>query len=90
MLLSRQLVSGYEGDHPDLVSVVLNAHGFNDLLEQITFLGRAEHAQQTIISLTRTAKAQADGAANRLAAHAGQRPAADRRGRDPGPGAGRA
>ena len=68
MLLSRQLVSGYEGDHPDLVSVVLNAHGFNDLLEQITFLGRAEHAQQTIISLTRTAKAQADGAATRLAA----------------------
>ncbi|MEO8968141.1 MAG: transglycosylase family protein [Solirubrobacteraceae bacterium] len=67
MLLSRQLVSGYEGDRPDLVSVVLNAHGFNDLLEQITFLGRAEHAQQTIISLTRTAKAQADGAATRLA-----------------------
>ena len=68
MLLSRQLVSGYEGDHPDLVSVVLNAHGFNDLLEQITFLGRAEHAQQTIIALTRTAKAQADGAAARLKA----------------------
>jgi len=67
MLLSRQLVSGYEGDRPDVVSVVLNAHGFNDLLEQITFLGRAEHAQQTIIALTRTAKAQADRAATRLA-----------------------
>lgn len=65
MLLSRQLVS--EGDRPDVVSVVLNAHGFNDLLEQITFLGRAEHAQQTIIALTRTAKVQADRAATRLA-----------------------
>lgn len=71
MLLSRQLVSGYEGDHPDLVSVVLNAHGFNDLLEQITFLGRAEHAQQTIITLTRVAKGQADRAATRLTAMQG-------------------
>ena len=66
MLLSRQLVSGYEGDHPDVVSVVLNAHGFNNLLEQITFLGRVEHAQQTIMTLTRTAKTQADRAATRL------------------------
>jgi septal ring factor EnvC (AmiA/AmiB activator) len=67
LLLGRQVVSSYEGDHPDLVSVVLNAHGFNDLLEQISFLGRAEHQQQTIISLTRTAKAQATQAADQLA-----------------------
>ena len=67
MLLSRQLISSYEGDHPDLVSVVLNARGFNDLLEQITYLGRAEHAQQTIIGLTKLAKSQADRAARRLA-----------------------
>ena len=75
MLLSRQLISSYEGDHPDLVSVVLNARGFNDLLEQITYLGRAEHAQQTIIGLTKQAKAQADRAAQRL----GTLQAADRR-----------
>jgi septal ring factor EnvC (AmiA/AmiB activator) len=65
--LSRQLVGSYESSKPDLVSVVLNAHGFSDLLEQIDFLGRAEHVQQSVITATRVAKAQADQAARRLA-----------------------
>jgi septal ring factor EnvC (AmiA/AmiB activator) len=68
MLLSRQLVSSYEGDKPDLVSVVLNADGFNNLLDQVAFLGQAERQQQTIIGVTRTAKNQADRAARQLAA----------------------
>lgn len=67
MLLSHQLVASYEGDRPGLVSVVLDSSGFNNLLEQIDFLGRAEHQQQTIISITRRAKQQADRAAARLA-----------------------
>ncbi len=67
MLLSRQLVSSYEGSQPDLVSVVLNASGFNNLLEQIAFLDRAEHQQQVVIALTRQAKREADAAAARLA-----------------------
>jgi septal ring factor EnvC (AmiA/AmiB activator) len=66
MVLSRQLVSSYEGDKPDLVRVVLDANGFTDLLEKIDFLHRAEQQQQTIIQFTRRAKAQADGAAVRL------------------------
>ena len=45
VLLSRQLVSSYETDRPDLVSVVLNAHGFTDLLESLDFLHRAEQQQ---------------------------------------------
>jgi septal ring factor EnvC (AmiA/AmiB activator) len=65
--LARQLVSSYETDKPDLISVVLNAHGFNDLLDELNFLGRLEHQQQTIIAFTRNAKAQADAAARRLA-----------------------
>jgi septal ring factor EnvC (AmiA/AmiB activator) len=67
LILSRQLISSYEGDHPDLVSVVLNARGFPALLEQINFLGRAESQQRTIITFTRQAKAQADQAATQLA-----------------------
>ncbi len=67
MLLARQLVSGYERDKPDLVSVVLDARGFDDLLEQISFLGRAERQQQTVISFTRQAKLEADRAAEQLA-----------------------
>ena len=34
-ILRAQLVSQYESTPPDLVSVILNANGFNDLLEQI-------------------------------------------------------
>ena len=67
-ILSRQLVAGYENDKPDLVSVVLEARGFNDLLEQLDFLRRAERQQQSIITITRNAKARADAAARRLAA----------------------
>jgi hypothetical protein len=70
MLLSLQLRSSYEGDRPDLVSVVLNANGFNTLLEQINFLSRAEHQQQSMIFVTKLAKAEAAQAANQLAATA--------------------
>ncbi|MFZ0042568.1 MAG: transglycosylase family protein [Solirubrobacteraceae bacterium] len=65
--LARQLTSSYESGKPDLMTVVLNANGFNDLLDQIHFLGQAEHVQQTTISITRTAKAEAAAAAQRLA-----------------------
>jgi septal ring factor EnvC (AmiA/AmiB activator) len=65
-LLSRQLVSSYESGSPDLVSVVLESHGFNDLLERITYLRDAEHQQQGIIAITRSAKAQADAATRQL------------------------
>ena len=66
-LLARQLVSSYESDSPDLVSVVLESNGFNDLLERITYLRDAEHQQQAIIAITRSAKARADAATRRLA-----------------------
>ncbi len=65
-LLGRQLVSSYESGSPDLVSVILEANGFKDLLERITYLRDAEHQQQAIIAITRIAKAQADAAAHRL------------------------
>src|SRR5690349_17683505 len=32
-VLARQLVASYESDNPDIVTVVLNATGFRDLLE---------------------------------------------------------
>jgi septal ring factor EnvC (AmiA/AmiB activator) len=66
-LLARQLVSSYESNSPDLVSVVLESTGFKNLLEQITYLRDAEHQQQSIIGITRSAKAQAAAATIRLA-----------------------
>jgi septal ring factor EnvC (AmiA/AmiB activator) len=66
-LLARQLVSGYESGTPSLVSVVLNSSGFQNLLNQINFLGRAEHEQKSLITATAVAKRQATAAARRLA-----------------------
>jgi septal ring factor EnvC (AmiA/AmiB activator) len=66
-LLARQLVSGYESDSPDLVSIILESRGFTDLLDKIQYLRSAEHEQNQLIAVTRTAKAQADRAARRLA-----------------------
>jgi septal ring factor EnvC (AmiA/AmiB activator) len=68
MLLARQLVSNYESGSPDLVTVLLEANGFKDLLEKISFLRDAERQQQAIITFTRQAKARADAATRRLAA----------------------
>ena len=65
-LLARQLVSDYERDKPDLIGVVLDARGFNDLLEQIDFLKRAQGQTQSIIRITRTDKTAADNAQHRL------------------------
>ena len=65
-LLALQLVSDYERDKPDLIGVVLDARGFNDLLEQIDFLKRAQGQTQSIIKITRTDKAAADNAQHRL------------------------
>jgi septal ring factor EnvC (AmiA/AmiB activator) len=67
-LLAVQLRSGYESPRPTLVSVVLSAHGFDDLLDQLSFLGRAENEQQRLIAFTASAKHQADTVASRLAA----------------------
>jgi peptidoglycan hydrolase CwlO-like protein len=65
--LERQLVSSYESSNPDLVSIVLEANGFNDLLSRITYLRDVERQMQTVITVTRRAKNQADAAALRLA-----------------------
>jgi septal ring factor EnvC (AmiA/AmiB activator) len=66
MILARQLVSAYERGQPDIVSVVLEAHGFTQLLDQLSFLRNAEQQQQGLIEVTRAAKRRADAAANRL------------------------
>jgi septal ring factor EnvC (AmiA/AmiB activator) len=68
LLLGRQLVTNYEQSTPNIVSVVLESSGFTDLLDRLTYLRDAQQQQQTIIAITREAKARADAAAVRLAA----------------------
>jgi murein DD-endopeptidase MepM/ murein hydrolase activator NlpD len=65
-VLARRLEELYKADRPDLVTVVLNAHGFADLMERGEFLGRIQDQDARIISLVRSAKADATTAAARL------------------------
>lgn len=64
--LSANLVASYEGSKPDLVSVILNSHGFRQLLEQVGFMQRVAHQNGRIVGVTRTARAQVSREATRL------------------------
>ncbi len=66
--LAANLVAAYEGNQPDLVSVILDSHGFSDLLEQISFMRRVQHEDAQIVGATRTARADVAKQANSLAA----------------------
>ncbi|HEY5316891.1 MAG TPA: transglycosylase family protein [Solirubrobacteraceae bacterium] len=66
--LSRQLVSQYEGTPQNIVTVVLQSHGFADLLDRLQYLHMAEGQQKAIVHVTTIARAQAQRAATRLAA----------------------
>ena len=66
-ILAQQLVSGYEGDSPDIVSVVLESRGFSDLLDQLNYLDHAEQEQKSTIIATKLARVEADNAERRLA-----------------------
>jgi hypothetical protein len=64
--LSANLVSEYEGAKPDLMTVVLQAHGFTQLLEQVGFIQRVGHQDANIVSITRTARREVSAEATRL------------------------
>jgi peptidoglycan hydrolase CwlO-like protein len=54
--LARQLVGEYEADRPDLVTVVLNAHGFADLVEQADALRAVGHHNAEVVTRVRDEK----------------------------------
>src|ERR671933_1214855 len=66
-VLSARLVELYQTPEPDLVTVVMRAHGFADLLEQSTYVRFVGHQDQRIIDLVRAARADASAAVVRLA-----------------------
>jgi murein DD-endopeptidase MepM/ murein hydrolase activator NlpD len=62
-VLSQQLVSSYESDQPDLVTVVLESSGFQDLLERVQFVGRIQKQDVKVVTrVKRERKAVADQA----------------------------
>jgi murein DD-endopeptidase MepM/ murein hydrolase activator NlpD len=64
--LGRRLVELYKADRPDLVTVVLNSNGFEDLLERTEFMHRISKQDAHIMDVVRTAKADATATEARL------------------------
>jgi murein DD-endopeptidase MepM/ murein hydrolase activator NlpD len=66
-VLARRLVELYEAGQPDLVTVVLDSHGFADLLENGAFLHRIGAQDRAVVLAVRRAKAGATTLTRRLA-----------------------
>jgi murein DD-endopeptidase MepM/ murein hydrolase activator NlpD len=64
--LASRLVELYKQDAPDVVTVVLEADGFADLLEQTEFMQRTSAQDARIIARVRDAKAESIATAKRL------------------------
>jgi murein DD-endopeptidase MepM/ murein hydrolase activator NlpD len=64
--LAHRLVELYQSDRPDIVSVVMNAKGFADLLEREEFISRISDQDRQVITLVRTAKQDATSTSQRL------------------------
>ena len=65
-VLTRNLQKAYESGRPDIVSVVLNSDGFDDLLERVDFLERVSRHNGRILDVTRDAKRQVARQEDRL------------------------
>jgi len=56
--LANNLATSYREGTPDLVSMVVTAHGFSDMLEQIQYQERVSQQNSNVLSATRTARKQ--------------------------------
>lgn len=54
--LAANLVTAYEQGQPNLMSTILEAHGFTDLLEKVSFLHRIGVQDAHIVATTRAAR----------------------------------
>jgi septal ring factor EnvC (AmiA/AmiB activator) len=64
--LAANLVAGYESQPPTLVSVVLSSHGFDQLLNQISFAGKVAKQNADVVDQTRLARIEVAAQAKRL------------------------
>jgi murein DD-endopeptidase MepM/ murein hydrolase activator NlpD len=64
--LGQRLVELYQADVPDIVNVILDAHGFADLLERGEFMQRVSDQDRKIIGIVRAARADATSTEARL------------------------
>ena len=55
-LLAAQLVAAYKADEPDIVSLVVRAHDFADLIEQVELAKRVQERNGEIVDRVHTAR----------------------------------
>ncbi len=55
-VLAQQVVGSYEGDSPDLVTVVVSATGFENLLEQVDFQQRVARQDAQVVGQVKAAR----------------------------------
>ncbi len=65
-VLAAQLIGGYEGGRPDIIDVVLEATGFNDLLERLAFAQRIGQQDARIVGNVTAARRAVSAEAIRL------------------------
>jgi peptidoglycan hydrolase CwlO-like protein len=56
--LASNLRAAYENGSPNLIDVILNAHGFSNLLEQVNYLKDAQHQDARVVNYTKIARAE--------------------------------
>jgi peptidoglycan hydrolase CwlO-like protein len=64
--LAANLVAKYEGQPPDVVTVVLDSRGFGDLLNEMSFMARIARQDAKVVGLTRVARAEVSRQADQL------------------------
>ncbi|HET9104743.1 MAG TPA: peptidoglycan DD-metalloendopeptidase family protein [Solirubrobacteraceae bacterium] len=67
-VLAHQLIGSYEADRPDIVSVVLESTGFNNLLERLAFAQRIRNQDTRITSQVKASRRAVAQEAIRLGA----------------------
>lgn len=67
-LLRVQVVASYEQQRPNLMTVILEARGFQDLLEQLSFASRIQRQDARVVSQVRSARRAVSAEAIRLGA----------------------
>ena len=66
--LAARLVDDWKSDQPDMVTVILEAHGFDDLLTRTDFMQRIASQDRQILGTVKVLKDQATTQAKQLAA----------------------
>jgi peptidoglycan hydrolase CwlO-like protein len=58
--LAANLRAAYESGSPNIVDVILNAHGFSNLLSQVNYMKDAQHKNAEILHITRVVRARVE------------------------------